>query len=120
MQTGVVVAIGQDMVQAIMAMAFSAVRAEADGDVVRDLDPAGYLDQHKEAPERRAVAKSTIVTNGATTGVTNGATTGATVGVTNGATICARRSPGVLHPTVRVNLQASGKTFRMERSGWLP
>ena len=58
-QTGLVGALGQDAVQAIMARAFGAVRAGADAHVVRDLDPAGYLDQH-EAPERGAVAKSTI------------------------------------------------------------
>jgi hypothetical protein len=49
-------------VQAIMAKGFSAVRADADvaADVVLDLDPAGYLDQPEDAPERGTVARSTI------------------------------------------------------------
>ena len=64
-QSGLVGALGQDAVQAIMAKAFAAVRADADaeadvgGDVVLDHGRTDYLDQ-REARERGAVAKSTI------------------------------------------------------------
>ena len=39
-QTGVVSALGQDAVQAILATAFAVVHANAEGDVVPDVDPA--------------------------------------------------------------------------------
>src|SRR5262245_25804607 len=58
-QTGLVGALGQDAVQAIMAKAFAAVHADADAKADADVDRGGYLDHH-EAPERGVVAKSTI------------------------------------------------------------